>query len=313
MIKISSMMDLRYPFKKQCVENNMMMQMLQYKILKSNHLLSDELFQKKNIYELRVIENHMPLWNVLKKGKCYCWLMVRLQKTNKKSVAQTQILQAPFFFSPRVIISTLQFSCRGVVCWLKWRENCALDKELGCSFFWETLNQWGMGLLGQIGSHKLWHSWWFWIPPSSHTPRPTNREFHALRVIQTLPMFGSFSGHWKSMFPTNLADIFVLILSHSVQQMKKLNMSIDQASHIVFCLLQIFLGTWDSRIWVFKLWFAWSPFNILFFSFPVAIWIGMGNFFLNNNNNNLFLLVGCNECMHTPKSFLWQFFKSRKT
>jgi hypothetical protein len=36
------------------------------------------------------------------------------------------------------------------------------------------------------------------------------------------------------MFPANLADIFVLILSHSVQEMKKLNMNIDWASHIFY-------------------------------------------------------------------------------
>jgi hypothetical protein len=31
------------------------------KILKSNHLLFDELFKQKNKYELRMKENHMPV------------------------------------------------------------------------------------------------------------------------------------------------------------------------------------------------------------------------------------------------------------
>ncbi len=35
---------------------------------------------KENMHELKVIEDHMPLWDVGGKGRCYYQLVLRLQK-----------------------------------------------------------------------------------------------------------------------------------------------------------------------------------------------------------------------------------------
>jgi hypothetical protein len=162
------MVDFIYPFKEQRVGNSMMLQMFQYKILKSNHLLFDELFkQKKHIWVENDRKSHATL-KCPKKWKCYCRLMLRLQ--NNKRLINHKF--SNHLFPPWVIISTLQFSCRGVVCWLKWRENCALDKELGCSFIWETLNQWAWVIWVKLGPTSFGIRGDFESPPSSHTALP---------------------------------------------------------------------------------------------------------------------------------------------
>jgi hypothetical protein len=35
---------------------------------------------KENMHEVKVVGDHMPPWNVVGKGRCYCQLMLRLQK-----------------------------------------------------------------------------------------------------------------------------------------------------------------------------------------------------------------------------------------
>jgi hypothetical protein len=61
------------------LENDTMVEILRNEILKSNNL--QWVVQiKENMHELKVIEDHMPLWDVGGKGRCCCQLVLRLQK-----------------------------------------------------------------------------------------------------------------------------------------------------------------------------------------------------------------------------------------
>ncbi len=62
-------MGVRYLDEKH-VGKGMTMYTLQDGILKLNHLLPDELFKKKNIRKLGVVEDCMLFWSVARKGKC---------------------------------------------------------------------------------------------------------------------------------------------------------------------------------------------------------------------------------------------------
>jgi hypothetical protein len=43
-----------------------------------------------------------------------------------------------------------------------------------------------------IGSHKLWHSWWFWIPPTPHTHPPQIRNSMHWEWYKLCPCLGVF-------------------------------------------------------------------------------------------------------------------------
>jgi hypothetical protein len=151
-------------------------------------------------------------------------------------------------------------------------------------------------------------------PPAPQIGNSMHGEWYKL-----CPCLGVFSGHWKSMFPTNLADIFVLILSHSVQELKKLNTNIDWASHIVFCRLQIFLGTWGIKDLGFQTLIRLVPIQhiVLFPPYWKMKGANLNRYGEKNKNiiNLLKLLVGCNEWLNActlPRVSSGNFFKSRK-